>query len=393
MPPALTETWGAAYIQIIVVLLIFVLGIPAILNRLELPEYLRRIRSRPLITATSMLFVFAIIYIVFALAFIWFIHPFYDPIYESLTDWFGALMITGALLLILVGWFLLNPMRNRRKEIIRSRRDDFARLKKPYSKQKAIVDLISIGEQSEPGLEKGLVIDALDEIIKRIQEDSTYSGVSVKGQDLDLAIRGIETITVGDGQHCGNYNNFQQAGEVLSDALFRLRATPSVPDAALIIGALRRLAINALKLEAEDETASIVTIVLQNIADFAALPDADYSTATRAIFLVGFTVLAQEEEKKYLFSTIALSRLLALANGKRHSAINIEEGIFLLGLLAHFWARDKSRRKFARRVLSEEVETLFEGGIRNVLKRAAEIHEEQSRFDTADALIAMAEGL
>ena len=86
----------------------------------------------------------------------------------------------------------------------------------------------------------------------------------------------------------------------------------------------------------------------------------------------------------------ALSKLEALA--ERRVPLEGEVAADLLGLLAHFWDGGRTARRHAGLVL-ERMAALFEPSLRDCIEAAIEHQYRTAKFDTADQLYKMLEGL
>jgi len=420
----LTENWAVGYLQVVVVLLVFAAGLPAlILQIVSRAESLRPLSGY----VTGLIFRYlasvVLILTVFAGLFIWCWHPssqkggwsnsrplvteFFEPPLmdgpssdsgyhnRAITDcdhFPAGLAITVALVLAVISWLILVLMLTERSMIRYMRSRPFppfwprspsggwgkraVRRLKSFSsnwgrrkhKPKANVfeDLIVLGQSMESGRRKELVLDAAERMSEEVQESHAYTG-----RELTQLLRGFSRILAGKYRP-GNVENFEQGVEVLEVVLRRIsRRFPqkdllSILDARLAMRALEKLAL-------------------------AAIANGDYKTAQKiiesvsedklALFRIGVTAL---EAKQYLIADAVRNKLQAQI--VRTLPIVGKNAHVLLGFMAHFRGeKGSSRRDRVERFLSM-YEDSFSPSFFECLFDAYSYHRMMARFDTADAI-------
>jgi hypothetical protein len=200
--PQLSETWGAAYIQLITALLIFFVGLPLLLSQLSLPEDIRRIYFQ---YQKKFWFLSIILMsILSALLLLWYFHPCPGKVQTSWVSIVISILISIMLFsLIIIYIKLSNHGRDALINVI-SKKCQPANI---YSS--AFKDLVYLGECGNPGMEKSLVIHKINEFIDKINQNNTYSL-----QMFDNIIDDLKKI-VFNGFRQGNEDNFKAVFQVL----------------------------------------------------------------------------------------------------------------------------------------------------------------------------------
>ena len=159
MTPQLTETWGTAYLQIVIVLIVFAFGIPALIFQFTVPEEVRRVIHRHMKVPIYIVFIIVFILTIFAVCFIWVLHPCSDYLVPHTKHIAGGAHITIAILMTVLFWWIYLG-RFSRERIILTLKGKLLKvfLKKGYLKQEVLTDILYLGEMSEPGYEKDQVL-------------------------------------------------------------------------------------------------------------------------------------------------------------------------------------------------------------------------------------------
>ena len=227
----LTEAWAAEYLEVIVNLLVFALGIPALILQFAVPEQLRIVSSRRLKWLRYSAFVISVLTTLSALAFVWIreLHPYSSTSDSTNAGRAGASILTVVVVLILIFW-LFQTKEHRRDAIVRrlQRRCRWGLRLRGFLPESCLLDLTYLGEQGDPGREKSQVLNAFDDLAARVQDREQYAGDGL----ADL-VQGVET-TVAGGAKTGDLNNFHQVAGVLEGILLRLgrQKRSAAPDAA-----------------------------------------------------------------------------------------------------------------------------------------------------------------
>jgi len=186
MSPQFTEAWGTTYLQIIITLLIFAFGIPALSFQLIVPEEIRnilfrhiKINKRLIFTIVFILWSIVILFL-FTLVFIWYLHPSPGSILPPWKHLTAGSLITIALIFTILCW-LFSLWKFSRKRVI----NDLERnLWKEFSKSGTLSEEIIIGNFKS---------DFKEEVINRVKH-SMYSTqqmdhIEIENMFLDIHSR------------------------------------------------------------------------------------------------------------------------------------------------------------------------------------------------------------
>jgi hypothetical protein len=208
--PQITETWGSAYIQILIVLLVFVIGIPAALYSQQ-PEpirtiivkrnYLKSLIWGPGVTIGFILFLLSSGYL-------WYFHPCSGTILSFSKAFFASISLNIVLLLSIIVWYL-SFYYSWKDKLINIIKENY--IKKYKNKQiigldDEIRDLINLCEYFEAVHEKNLVIDALSGIISHIVMEVTDGKYTYKGYELTFILRQLNRIVKLEIKPCSENN-------------------------------------------------------------------------------------------------------------------------------------------------------------------------------------------
>lgn len=342
MPPQLTSTWATAYVQVAIVLLVFLLGVPPILKILDIPLYLRRIRSKRLVIVSLSVLACGLLCAAVACLFIWAVHP-CDASISLRMDWWGGGLVTAALVASVLVWGLwLLPFRDRRTEVLRGR--ELAAIHNGRLNADALADLVHVGEQSEPGRERDEVIRALGRIIVDLQSDSRYKE---HYDALRPVSRGLEDILLGGGRAGGSYSNFQSCISILGAALERISPNSRSPDADELMTVLGRLGKLALELSIATEAQALAMEILDQLALYASDGHGARRRAAVGMMTIGRAAIRVQN---YLVSTFALHKLAALCHALGPSAAT-SGAVEFVALVAMFWFAAESGHEVATAML------------------------------------------
>lgn len=368
MPPQLTEAWSIAYLQILIVLLIFAFGIPSIIFQVTLPEEIQRIVNRRMKRYFLYPFIITVMaLLIFSLSFVWFLHPCTAAI-PTWKHWVGSIIVSLSLVSLIIFWWsylrklskkkIVNYLEN--KLVKRFRKDSVILISE-------MIDLITLGERSEPGYEKEIVLKAIDRLIENIQISKRYTG-----GELEDILRSVDKIITGKDKP-GNENNFQLFVDIIENTVNRLSSKKLLikGDERLVYIVLKEIGKKSVELEFSQVVLRIVPVASSN---------------SDALFEIGLSAFTSGD---YFTALAALSKLETLALEAAPKGSNEINDFF--GLLAHFWTANKSSRRRA--------ETFFNlygdqfSPLDRCLDQAIEHHYNIARYDTADQLISMKEEL
>jgi len=363
MPPQVTETWASAYLQVLTVLLVFALGIPALVFQISIPEEIRHIMHRR--KSFIWCYILMVILVMACLFFIWFFHPCTTNTLSLYNEYIASGVVT--LILISVGIFWLFEFGScKRKNLVLIIQK---KLKKKFNKQKKLDkeyldDLVYLGEHGNAGEDKEMVLKALNRLAANVQGAKGYQGV-----ELEELIRGTERV-VDNREKPGNDSNFSLAGNILKRIRQRAneRTNISYLDADLALKGLGRLGVMAIERRSEAVAQGFLEAVTGN---------------SQQVFEMG---KAAFRAQYFLLALAALSRLETLAEKPGPNDVNISA---LLGLVAYFRAAgSSSARQRAELTLSQAPE-VFVPSLPKCLQNAYDYYYSLADYETADKLLAL----
>lgn len=363
-PPILTEAWSVGYLQALIMLLVFALGVPAVIYQIT-SENIRYIINRYMKTVLLAIIGIDISIIFFALCFVWFLHPTPPPSFSCQELW-ASYLITMALLIAPLIWFVVQ-LKFLREKVVAFLKN---KIEKQFKKDGSLgynetIDMITLGERSDAGFEKVVVLNALDDLMGKIQNSERY-----QGSYLDLILKHYDKIVTGIAKP-GNESDFVLTVNILEKIIGRFSDTkfPSFGDEILVYRSLTEIGKKAAELRFAKVTQMIVQIAASN---------------SDALFKIGLYAFTTDD---YYAATTALSTLKNLALTQETSKEKRQCANDLFGLLAHFWTGNKG----AHRCAEEFLETFGNkfSPLEEYLDQAIEDHYSVSRFDTADKLMTM----
>ena len=411
LPPPLTEAWAAAYLQILIGLFVFALGIPVLAFQLIVQEDVKhvaqhRMRVRGWLVSTLALFAGSIL-------FVWLLHPMQAgsdqitlaQLYPNGTAYLAASIVTFTP--SVAAWFGIRLISgHRRAQVIKRLTED---LRKSFARQgyfdsTVFDDLIYLGEHGKAGEEKEMVLAIVEDLVRDIQGRDNYQGC-----ELEDLIRSIEVILCGECQ--GDDRNFCHAANILKEVWDTLttREQKMHSDASAALHVLKSLSLISVTDKSEQTTLEYL--------------EEDALCDSNIVFEVGFTALSA---KRFLIATAALNKLEALvaehtaltraardelAAWRKQNApaiakgdgairdelerrewalgeqltVNGEVASNLLGLLSHFRSSGLSASKRAETSLSQNSDA-FLAPLPDSLKAAFTYHFNRGQYDTSDRI-------
>jgi tetratricopeptide (TPR) repeat protein len=369
MPPQLTDSWSIAFLQILIVLLIFAFSIPSIIFQVTLPEEIQRLVNH--YRKSHFLFPFitvVVVLLIFSLSFIWVLHPGASslPSWASWAHCAASIIISLSLISLIIFWG--NYLRKLSREKIVNYLEN--KLKRRFQKDgsiliKVMTDLITLGERSEAGYQKEIVLTAIYNIIEEIQDSEHYDGNS-----LEDILREFEKIA-GSKDKPGNESDFQLSVDILEKILKRIsiKKLSVYGDEMLAYHALKEIGKKLVELKLSKLLLKIVFIASSN---------------SSVLFEIG---LAAFKAGDYLSALAALNKLGTLA--LEASPIEPQAADDLLGLLAHFWTAGSSSQRLARSFFDDEDYRNRFLPLEQCLDQAIDSHYTVARYETSDKLITM----
>lgn len=386
--PHLTESWAGAYFQVTTAILIFGVGLPALVLQAIVHEDVRRIVYRHrkwLRFGLYFIFIFAFI----TLSFIWIFHP--DDslpsaaglrdspavvtarqdtsIIASSTSFSDAassgIMTLVILSLLPFSYWLASYRRDRvlnylgkkcKRKIIRTGSPD----------EEMLADLQYLGEQGNAGIEKEQTLKILGQLANQIQKQKNY-----KGNGLEPILRAIEVTLLG-----GDVENFSRASKIFQRLIIKLQQGEhtEASDMGAILRVLQR--VGGMALEVESELAALA--ILDIITLVGQGTDGAFHLNNPILFELGVKAL---EKRRFLFAVAVLNRLETMIIQER--ALTPAKSVNYLGLLAHFWNAGTAAKERARLSLKNHN---CQSILQESLLAAKKYHTAMTQFETVDKL-------
>ena len=386
--PHLTESWAGAYFQVTTAILIFGVGLPALVLQAIVHEDVRRIVYRHrkwLRSGLYFIFIFAFI----TLSFIWVFHPddslpsgaaFHDngAAFAARQDTsrtagsssFSDAVSSGIMTLVILSllpfsYWLASYRRDRvlnylgkrcKRKIIHSGSPD----------EEMLADLQYLGEQASAGIEKEQSLKILGQLANQIQKQQYY-----KGNGLEPIVKALEVTLRG-----GDVENFSRAAKIFQKLIIKLQQGQhaDAPDMGAILRVLQRVGCMALEVESELAALAILDIIML----VGQGTDGAFQLSNPILFELGIKAL---EKKRFLFAVAVLNRLETMI--MHESSLTPIKTVNYLGLLAHFWNAGTAAQERAHLSLKN---LDWQAAFQECLLAAREYHVAKTQFDTVDKL-------
>ncbi|NOU16976.1 MAG: hypothetical protein HOO91_05395 [Bacteroidales bacterium] len=368
MYPQISEAWGSGYMQVIVTLLVFALGIPAIIYSLFIPENIKKIVYK---REKRFWFNSFIIYIVFSiLMFVWILHPCPDKVLNENLNLLTGLILTSVIIIICIN-FLRRLSKNIGEKTVKKIYFEFEKQYKKTNRKiktrtienEALYDLIDLGIYANSGHEKQLIIENLKKISNLILDNKPY-----KTQSLDDIIYGIEKIVL-DKNKPGNDDDVIEAVNFYKFIIDRLKESGENGDfdKELVLARICNIAVKTINYVSDDTTFIILNIIK------------NYKKS-EWIFNVG---LVGMQNKKYIIALSVLSSLEELVElaGDKHN----QDTYYLVGMISYFWFDGNSGQMRADKSF-ELLRDIHKVDVEQVLKQAQNFFYVTCEFETADKI-------
>jgi hypothetical protein len=235
-------------------------------------------------------------------------------------------------------------------------------------------DLANLGKQCDPGQEREMVVDAFTELVK-----ATIKRPDYKGDSFEVLIDELVHILASNPEP-KDLGNYDTAIKILS-AILSARGELDKQRAVHAISKLGRTLIIHFKSVERD---NIILDYIDSL-EFALTKREMLTEVSQALFEIGICAV---EERQDFMVVAAADKLTSLA--ENYPPLPNEFVADMLGLLAHFWATNGSRREFVETKLCEVEKFLPKDRISSM--EGARIHCKQTMyFDVADELAQMIE--
>jgi hypothetical protein len=349
-------------------LLMFLVGVPAIVLQTLPPEIRRVVAKRwgRLVATLSIPALFGVA--LFAAG----VYARNLPEPQLTWAWSGILLV-----LALTGFFTIFytiGRYGRRIAIVRSLASETGRRISTSGRlvEESLSDLVDLGRQSEPGREREMVLDALLELALRVSQHPRYTGDGL--EDLVAGVLDIALLTAPL-----NAQNLSSATNLLGSVVIRYETQDASSERTLkhadlisAIRALAKLGRSALRLDNEGVALAAVQAVGAMNAERTEI------FVSQALFEVGVAALRGGQ---VLVAMAALERLMTLIEVRGTSRGELVADT--LGLVAHFWARGETARSYAGARLARLAAKL-EGKLDGALEFAARHCAQTTQFRTSD---------
>lgn len=363
--PELTEAWASAYLQILFGLLVFSIGLPAVITQLIVREDIRQI------TQKEHNYVWWGVWVAICLAsllFVWLFHPTGNKpdqrsLYASLVISLVAVSIL-LLMRLLKGYERETIIRRLRKKLIHSWQT------KRTLKAPLLTNLVYLGAKGHAGREKDLVLEVLKDLLDEVRFSPDY-----KGDQMEQLMDGLPTI-LSDKEKSGNDENFNRV------AFFLQEVRDGIPDDLSYSTRDRLTAKNKITyLGIESVTLGLGT------APFNFLQLAEIGNE-EMVFEIGLNAL---KSGRFKLAVAALDKLESLAADQESFCTN-RVTAYLLGLIAHFAFHSPSACRQAEMALKRIADS-SSPSLSQCLIFAFNYHYEELLFSTSDSIAKLQKAL
>lgn len=239
-------------------------------------------------------------------------------------------------------------------------------------------DLANLGKQCDPGQEREMVVNAFKELAKATYVHPQYQGDSFEGL-IDELVH-----VLASNPEPKDLVNYDTAIKILSAILSADNHFGADHDKQRAVHAISKLGRTLIIHFDSVERDNIILDYIDSL-EFALTKKAMLIEVSQALFEIG--ICAIEEQQDFMV-VAALDKMTSLAEG--YPPLPREFVADMLGLLAHFWARDGSRKEFANTKLCE-VEKFLPKDLVSSLDEARLHCKQTMYFDVADELTQMIE--
>jgi len=368
----LTETWAAAYFQSLIMILIFVLGVPALLLQVVAPtvDLHRLVQRRFRISIQAYLVLLSAVGI--TVFFAWNMHPDNKGWAQPALRYANGLM--SCAILIAGGAWTYYFHRFTRTGIIHRLKGKIltSHRRRRIAHEEAERNLGFLGEMSRAGREKEQILRVFAIIFGAVIPRESYDGTR-----LLLIVEGVKRTLLTPG-HFGNERNFRSGARLLREARKLIQEHPS-----------KNLS-NASDLRWIDETVATLARVAAS-ASFQACHELLDQLAPEKLLEVGVAAWRVGGVTIYTHAVGKLRSQYLRAQSRREETDKLL--VPLLALLAHLGSGGPSARRWSEEQLAELRKELGETEFQKELKRAGDERYHVGDFDSADALAVLCDRL
>jgi len=371
-------------------LLIFLIGIPALIFQFMTPD-IRRIvsRRRWWLAADVFLPLGVALFVSMGGIFAEFYFGDLDP-YDHSLRW---VFIFSALTIITLIIGIRIPMRyGRREAIVKTVKNEIRRSLKKQGRVADVAweDLVDLGKNAMVPQERQEVLLALRELAGEIYHRPDY-----QGDGLESLLMGMVDILAQGGETVSG-DNYQLAAAILQDVVLNGQgvdpsAASDLRRAIKAAAEIGRIALSKFDSGLEGNNVvlkfvEVLGLVLLNPAHSALTSD-----VTEALFDVGSLAFEMDRSLIGLATLDKMVSSLFLPDGFSAEQKN-EQIADTLGLMAHCWEKGSAHRQIISNRLPE-IQSCFEQPLSSMFARAYDYYLDRAKPETASKLVCMAADL
>ena len=238
----------------------------------------------------------------------------------------------------------------------------------------AFDDLVNLGVQCEAGEEREMIVSQLSDFVLLLLSCENYNGDSFE-QLIEELIRILVSNPTAQDLNCYALS-IRMFSEILSHDATNLH----MDDKRRALSAISLLGQTMLE-HFKSVQADKLILDYVDTTELAALAEKDLLTdVSQVLFDLGICAANADQD---FVAVAALDKLASLA--EFHTPMPFEFSVDLLGLLSHFWVADKSRRIYAERKVAR-IESFLPKKLIPALEDAESHCYLTVQFDTADNL-------
>lgn len=365
----------------ILTLLVFLVGIPAIILQLISVAERRAVIKKQGLDVQSFLkkaIVVVLIGLLFQFLFMFFLENYKDVI-RNFVEQFIWLCIFGTLFYLVIKISEQIPEQyGRREKIVEKLTHDVLN----ESKRKGHIaggtfnDLANLGKQCEPGQEREMIINAFKDLVKSMLASPEY-----KGDSFESLIEELVHMLVANPE-AKDLSNYDTTIKILSAVLSADNRPGTDDDKQRALHAISKLGRTLIIHFKSVERDNIILDYVDSL-EFALTKREMLTEVSQALFEIG--VCAVKEGQDFIV-VAALDKMTSLA--ENYSPLPDEFVADMLGLLASFWAKGGSRKELANLKL-EEVKKLLSKDLVLSFEDTRSHYMKTMYFDVADELTDM----
>src|SRR6266487_794209 len=323
----------------IVTLLLFLVGVPVLVLQFMSPE-IRNVLNvgKRIIRATGIYLIICILIIIIAI-----VVGENKATPQSWIPWVWVFLYTSLFCMVGISSFNILSKYGFRENLLRELTEKIliASSRTDKLNEENLRDLIEIGKQSNPGPDRGMVLDSMRLLVDNICKHDKY-----KGDSLENLIIGIVHILV-TRPTVEDTSNYQTAAGILTTVLSSKANNGNETIFVDQFHAVNAMSTLGQTMLSQEDFSTEVDYILMDFEEALGLvvslhPDL-LSDVTQALLNMGSVAI---NHKRYLFAVAAFERMLTMIEVNK--PVTAKPKAELLGLAAHFWSADGSNRDFIK---------------------------------------------